>query len=517
VHQPTWHPRVEDLPQFEENGDTMSLSPDGEWVAFASDRLQRDVFHGYVTSRRTGETVPIFADSPDVLGLSWSRDGRAIYAHAGGHMVRQRVSGTPPVPQGPREDLGSGGDLCECGSDQLITSLYATGWHVVLRTASGEQQLFVTEPQAAVTGASCDPSGEHIVVVAGRHWGEAGNDVYLLDRRGNVQRLTDDHVTEGATFTADGRGLIVSRAIDHHEQLFELQLDRPHELHRLLVDGERDMRPTVSPDGRVLGFVRDDTSFFPTIYRGNEEERFITREKGTFWFVRGVTDDLAVAQFSAHDAWQVVALHVATGEVTRLAAGSAPFPSRDGRTVYFAGNDARDTLFAVPLSGGTPVAVAKLPGPIVIGDAGPDGLHVAVERATLERDAFRIIDGAVQPENAPGLVTVAPDGGWRAVTVRKSVVKAELLLVPPGAPLDQPRARLPIASGYNRWLDNHRIGYCADDACRIYDVTTDAPTDVAHSTGMALMSSFAPDGVHILSSQTVGHVTRHVIANFGDR
>lgn len=516
AHRP-WEPRIVDLPQFDENGDTVSLSPDGEWVAFSADRLQVDRFRGYVASWRTGETVPMFADAADVSGLRWSRDGRAIYAQAGGTLVRQPVAGAPPVARGPTQDFGPGQEISECGDDLLIVGLWANGWRVVLRTSAGEQQLFVSEPAAAVTSASCDRSGEHIAIVSGHHWSDAGNDVYLVDRRGNVQRLTDDHVTGSATFTADGRGLVVSRMIDHREQLFELRLDHPHDLHRLLVDDERDVQPDVSADGRLLAFVRDDTSYFPTIQGGSGEVRVITRQKGTFWFLRPVTDDVVVGQFAAHDAWQIVTLHVATGAVVPLAAGYAPFPSRDGKLIYFAGNDATDTLFAVPIAGGTPTVVAKLPGPIVSGNAGPDGLHVAIERASVESAAYRIVEGVVEPEGGPGLVSVAPDGGWRAVTVRKSVTEAELQLVPPGAPLDRPRVRLQVASTHNRWLDDHRIGYCTDDECRIYDVTTDRATDVAKAPAMALMSTFALDGAHILSCQTVGHVTRHVIVNFGDR
>ncbi len=513
----TWEPQVVDLPQFDENGDRISLSPDGEWVAFSGDRLQAGTFRGYVASWRTGETVPFVTDAPKAGGLHWSRDGRAIYAQVDGRLVRQPVAGTPPRARGPRQDFGVGQDITPCGDDVLIVGLLANGWRVVLRTPAGEQQVFVSEPGGAVTSASCDRSGEHIVIVSGRHWSEAGNDVYLVDRHGNVQRLTDDHVTGSATFTADGRGLIVARMTDHHEQLFELRLDHPRDLHRLLVDGERDMQPDVSADGRVLGFVRDDTSFFPTVFRGDEAPRVITRQKGAFWFPRAVTDHIVVWQFSAHDAWQIVTLDVSTGAVVPLAAGYAPFPSRDGTRIYFAGNDATDTLFAVPIAGGTPTPVAKLPGTIVGGNAGPDGLHVAIERASVESAAYRIVDGVAQPEGAPGLVSVALVGGWRAVTVHKSVTEAELDLVPPGAPLDQPRTRLQIASRSNRWLDDHRIGYCDDDRCRIYDVTTAKATDVAKAPGMSLMAAFAADGSYVLSCQTVGHVTRHVIANFGER
>jgi len=116
-------------------------------------------------------------------------------------------------------------------------------------------------------------------------------------------------------------------------------------------------------------------------------------------------------------------------------------------------------------------------------------------------------------------VTVAPSGGWRAVTVlfTKSggESSARLRLIPPGAALSAPSKEVAVGSVYNLWLDAHRIGYCDELGCHVLDVTTDATTDVpAYPSYYDHGAIVTPDGQHIVDSLVVSRITRHVLANF---
>ncbi|HSD87998.1 MAG TPA: hypothetical protein VLB44_10810, partial [Kofleriaceae bacterium] len=126
------------------------------------------------------------------------------------------------------------------------------------------------------------------------------------------------------------------------------------------------------------------------------------------------------------------------------------------------------------------------------------------------------------PEGAPGLVTVAPTGGWRAVTIlfqRTGVdARSRLLLVPPGAPLSAPSKELSVGSIYNMWIDDHRIGYCVEQACHVLDVVTNAVEDVpAYPDFYDHGAIVTPDGKHIVDSLTITRVTRHELLNFDVR
>ena len=73
-------------------------------------------------------------------------------------------------------------------------------------------------------------------------------------------------------------------------------------------------------------------------------------------------------------------------------------------------------------------------------------------------------------------------------------------LIPPGQPLDHPARSIEVASIYNEWLDDHRIGYCIPMECQILDVATGAI--VWRRSGIGdLMSAFAPDGQHVFQIQ----------------
>jgi hypothetical protein len=223
---------------------------------------------------------------------------------------------------------------------------------------------------------------------------------------------------------------------------------------------------------------------------------------------------LVVAEREAGEGNWIVAIDTETRAERDLARGQDPFVSIDGTRVFFRSPVADDTLQTVAIEGGPPSVVAVLPAKILGGFDGPDGQHL--ELATAQ--AWRIApDGEPVPEGVAGVVNPAPHGGWRAVQVRAGA-RRRIRLVPPGSALDSPGRELVVDSSNNTWLDDRRFSYLAGGALHVIDVITGAElAEHAVRDPDGTSPVLAHDGERWFYSQTVGHVTRHILVNFADR
>jgi hypothetical protein len=522
----TWQPELVHFEAYEETGSTTSISPDGAWLVFDSDRAQRDVMRLYVMSRATGDTVAL-ATPPgiDVLAPRWTRDGTAILYQAvvpgGDHIYRQPVAGTPPAISGPPIDLGQGLAPAPCGDAIVYIDSGPIAKRVMLLASDGSRRTLATiEHNDAVTLPRCDPAGDRIVFVHGKASVDSGNDVYIVDRAGVAHQLTTDHAASNAMFTADGRSIVFAASHGTTRDLYEMPASGG--VPRPLVMGDVGVIADVSHDGRFAVFHRDDSSTLPVISEPGNVARPITNHRGNYFWARPTITDRIVARRETGARSDIVTVGLADGAITVIARGYTGFPSFDGKRIYFRNPDAANVLMVVPIDGGSTTAVATLPGTIMQGVDGPDGQHLAVESGVGVVDAYRVVAGHAEAEGAPGLVTVAPSGGWRAVTLLFAKTggntSARLLLIPPGAALSAPRTELAVSSVYNLWLDDHRIGYCNDGSCHVLDVTAGTTEDVpVYPKFYEHGAVVTPDGKHIVDSFEVARITRHAITNFDAR
>jgi hypothetical protein len=480
-------------------------------------------------STTTGEaallSTPEEPDVSGVTGVRWAKDDTAVlYSRflrqdEPPHLFRQAVEGTPPHAVGPPTDLGPGSAPEACGADLVFVESAFPAFRVLAQDPQGQRRrLFTPDAPEFVSAPRCDPKGTRVVVVAGEAYASAGNDVYLVDLSGRTQRLTHDHRSMDATFTAAGDALVVSQNVEGRLQLVELPLDGGV-ARRLLSDEGPDTIADVSRDGRLLAVMRDDTSFFPAISSPGGPQT-LTRERGVFWWPLQVSEKLVVAQREVGGTLDVTTVGIDDGAVTVLARGSAPFPSLDRQSIFFAGAQP-EQLMSVQLDGGTPRLVATLPGKISFGSAGLDGLHLAAMQEGGEYEGYRVTpEGVVEPEVSHGLVTMAPSGGWRAVTKlsRDHFAEAtDLLLVPPGAALDQPERTVRAVTLHNLWFDAHRIGYCTQTQCELLDVTTGTSVPIVSPGMHDGMSTIMLDGTHLLGETMVARVSRFLVTNFDER
>ena len=368
-----WAPHVVDLPVYEENSDTAVLSPDGRWLAISSDRGTPNNLQLYIVDRITG-AASVFTTRPDWIALhpTWTHDGRALLYSAvqvrcdgrpcinpvaDGHVMRQRVTGSPPRPDGPPEDLGTGDRYDDCGDALVVVEMHLDGWRLVLRAPDGSRRELVSvTPDEFILSPACSPDGSQIAFVRGRAFEISGNDVFVIDRRGNTRQLTSDHATRAVAWNPDGRSLILV----HADKLDELPITGGARS-PILSDVEMRARHRSPPTASSSGTSGTISSFLPIVYGETGDPHFVTRQRGMFWFVRQANDEFAVAQNGHGSDWDIVALRLRDGAITNLGPGTLPFPARDGKRVYFGSRDAPGTLFVVPIAGGARTTVARLP------------------------------------------------------------------------------------------------------------------------------------------------------------
>jgi serine/threonine-protein kinase len=510
TRHPRWEPRVVDVvPAAEESSDGASISPDGKTLAFNSDRDDTGVFRLYLMPIAGGDAKPITRPGESYDEPRWTRDGAALLTASGwDHMVRLPIDGSPAT------ELGRGNSPDDCGDAIAFVETSWNGFALMLRLADGtRKQLVRAFADEVIEKPRCDPSGEHVVFVRGMTQASAfGNDVYIVDRAGRVTAVTTDHAAGAATFAGDD--VVYSARRAGKVQLYEAA---GVETRRITFDDGPDGSPDVSRDGQTLAFMRE-VNLFSIVggYRGAVHKVTSLRETVYNLRVASATGDVLVGERAEGGGDTIVVIDAATGAERALVRGYFPFVSLDGKTVYFRAPDAPGRLQRIALAGGNASTVAELPGRIVVGFDALDGQHVELDRDH-HLASWRVApDGAVSSDGVDGVVVPAPLGGYRYVETPDDD-HFTLRIVPPGQPLSAGR-ELAATSSVNTWLDDHRLAYADDDAFHVVDVTTgDELATVAAPGHGGVLAVMARDGEHWFDSKSVSRVTRHVIANFGER
>ncbi len=506
-----WTPTIVDLPQYDENADDPSLSPDGASYVFSSDRGHRDMWSVYVASLAGGEPRQISPAGRLCVGGRWTRDGSAVLmsCYAGSERRIVRV----PLDGRAGRDLGPGWVVDDCGDALAVVVARPTGAELVLRGRDGRDLDVAAMPGVAL--ARCDRRGEHIVFLQGPigHPG-FGGDLVVTDRAGRTHEL-GVHGVESAAFTPDGEAIVFAMQQGGGTSLYEIRTAggtvralTPHEPYAT--------SPDISSDGSAILYDRDRTSIplFELTARGAEQKTF--RYERLVHVVAAPDGKTVVATKQENDELTIVAISLDDFHERTLAAGEALFVSRAGQVVFRAADDPT-RLAAVPLAGGAVATLATLPATILDAADGSDGVHVELDRDGAGEAWLVAPDGSARPEGVPGLVMPSPTGDWRAVRVTTGA-QVTLRFVPPTAALSAPAFERAATWGQPAWVSDRELAYCELTACHRVDVATgrDVATTPIELPGNRPIT-VGTDGKHWYITSYVGQVTRHVITNFADR
>lgn len=195
-----------------------SMSPDGQWIAFISDRDGDDE----VFRMRSDGSDPVQLTFNELSEIHpyWSPDGRTI-------LYNRRVEG-----------------------ERL--------YEIRIMDADGSNDRSLLRDDELNSYAQRSPDGTTVVFDKWQENDETNGEIYVLTvGDGRLTRLTDNAVYDGyPTWFPDGRRILFSSQVDGKFKLFSVGLDG-RDLQQITFGEGNDARADVSHDGRTIVFNRE--------------------------------------------------------------------------------------------------------------------------------------------------------------------------------------------------------------------------------------------------------------------
>jgi len=462
-----------------------------------------------------GEPRAITAPGLSYMSPRWTRDGKALVM---GHWDKPDLKYEIVkwvIADGSSTDLGPGFQADDCGDALAITSSNGGEGRLELRHADGNRVVLARSSGEWLLMPRCDPTGQRIVFTRGASpmLDHPVDNLFVIDRDGHETRVTGGNATANGTFTPDGRSIVFSALWDNGAiSLFEVPATggKPH---RLTFDSGPHIAPDVAPDGRTLVFDQDESARI-AIAGGDGATRKLSARRETLLDIQPTPDQASlVASLIGATGSEIAVISTRDGAERLLARGAHPFVALDGKRVWYRPQGDKPELASIALDGTAPEAPIALPGELITGVDAADGEHLVL-RVDGRTEGWRLgLDHRLVSEHVAGLVIPAPTGGWRAIQTSSGAYHYGFV-----AP-DGTTSALDLRAEAERptWLDAHRFAYAFGGAFHIVDVTTGTEVDKLPGPNWGEHAVLAADGVHWFGLLTIGHVTHHVMENFGER
>jgi Tol biopolymer transport system component len=525
-HPPEWRPTVKNLARsYNESTNQAVFSPDGEWLAYASDRMERGAVRMqiFVEPLNGGPARRVVSLDTIACGLRWSRDGKSLTYMEWAKTSVQRVSiagGTPELIAAS----AMGADDCGAGLALVLRDRPDCEFcdRLVLRTAAGDREL--ARLDRPIFDPRCDVSGRMITFSSPHGSGLFNNDPWDLwaaatDGSGARVVLGDGLSNVQPTFSDDGRSLFFSRMTGEHRNLYEVSLASGRMQQITFGDGP-DVGPDVAPGGGALLYNIDTTSAqLFVIDRSGSRHRLTTNSEGA-----GVpsvaSDDREVVDTVQRRGKDLVVAYPTSGEGEErvLAEGLNPAFTPDSREVVFTRElpGPSTLILAVPRAGGDPRRICEVPSLVQRVRPGFDGFVY-----------FRPDGGRVQRVPLAGgePTPAAPEGwhelrsaadGWRVAIKELPTGVWQAHLLAPGMAIDDPRAAVVTAPTMAVGADGKFLLYQLGSQMRRRLIAGDEDI-LLIDRQMDRIFALGAGGERIYAAENDGNVRRQLITNLDER
>ncbi len=446
-------------------------SPDGEWLAYASDAS--GVMDLWKQPSNGGQPVQITRTPETEMHPAWSPDGRSIaYAvrgqgggvflipSEGGQSIRVSPFGSRPVwsPDGRQLAFDSHGSIYTVsytGGEPALVVSGTSGTPYAEWSRDGEQlyfwdrthrDLFVVEIESGqttplglvptgeeVAGIAVGPQGDRLVVSRGAFGGDKDLWRVSLDAATGMPLDEGRRLTISATddiqprYSADGSRLAFT-VRNLNRQLWAIGRDPETGLStgeaRVATEhGELNYYPSAAPDGMLLAWTSQNAGQGAIYYKLGlaAPARKLTREwnRATREIGAAISPDGEQIAFSSTStgayrlfrmpALDSVALQLTDGELS--GSDAQPAWSPDGRTLAFYSNRSGnwDIWTVDAMAGGEPVRLLEWPSNELYAAYSPDGRRLAfVSNKGGDEDIYRL--DLASGEAAPFVTSPATEG-----------------------------------------------------------------------------------------------------------
>lgn len=130
-------------------------------------------------------------------------------------------------------------------------------WAIFIETlATGRLRKVISLP-GVDTGAAWSPNGGQLAVTLAP---KGISNIYIIDlKTGHRRQLThDSSIDTGASWSPNGESIVFTSDRDGSPQIFEIPVDGSAPPERLTFQGQKNMNPEFSPDGKNLALVQED-------------------------------------------------------------------------------------------------------------------------------------------------------------------------------------------------------------------------------------------------------------------
>jgi hypothetical protein len=514
-----WRPVVRELhPGSEEENGYPAFSPDGTSIAYGSNRSGE--WRITIESLVDGRTRVVGPPFQMIFPLRWTRDGRAVLLDdQTGNGLRVSIDG------GAAERLGAHmEDVDDCGGRLVYVSYVSpqcTGCpRLVVRDADGRDRDLDQRPIGSqIKDPRCDAAGQRVVygvMAPGRNHGQA--DIWLAPLDGGSPRKLRSEARPAATFTPDGRSVVISTGPPGSFNLWALPLDGGRPVQLTFGEGFR-VTPEVSPDGRTLAFLASRHGWSWPVYAhavAGGARRKVTAMGGEGLTDFHVTPDgrQIIATAERDEGFVIVSVSTGDGEEKTLVPGRLGALTPDGRELVYT---VPGRVLARPLEGGADRTVAMVARHVGGIEVGPDATVYLGLAGDGGHEVWQVpLAGGELTRALPApwaWIVPAPRGGWRIAFDGDGAAH----VLPPGAPVDDPAARVLRRLSEAVWSrDGASVVYVAGDKAHRLEVATgrdDTLFDVVLFGGLAV----SPDGGTVYTGEW--YWPRHIelITNLAER